>query len=35
LHCALAFHEEFMKSGDMHNVDWAQYQRWLLIGAEK
>jgi succinate CoA transferase len=27
LHCALAFHEEFMKSGDMHNVDWAQYQR--------
>jgi acyl-CoA hydrolase len=22
---ALAFHEEFMKSGDMHNVDWKNY----------
>ncbi len=27
LHCALAFHEEFMKSGDMHNVKWENYMR--------
>ena len=27
LKCCFAFHEEFMKSGDMHNVKWEEYNK--------
>jgi succinate CoA transferase len=26
LHCCFALHQEFAKSGDMHNVDWKNYR---------
>ena len=27
LKCCFAFHEEFAKSGDMHNVKWEEYNK--------